>query len=62
LNELVFIGIQMDEQQLRAELEQCLCTSEEIKQMVQGDFLVKDPFPIPKQYNPNLETTGVFYD
>ena len=62
LNELVFIGIQMDEQQLRAELEQCLCTSEEIKRMVQGDFPVKDPFPIPKQYNPNLETTGVFYD
>jgi hypothetical protein len=30
--------------------------------MVQGDFPVKDPFPIPKQYNPNLETTGVFYD
>jgi G3E family GTPase len=62
LNELVFIGIEMNEQQLRTELEHCLCTSDEITQMVNGNFPEKDPFPIPKQYNPNLKTTGVFYD
>lgn len=43
-NELVIIGQDLNEGVIRFELEECLCTEEEIKQMEQkGKF--KDPFP-----------------
>ena len=45
LNELVFIGQDMDEKQIRAELENCLCTPEEIEQMWNKKF-IEDAWPL----------------
>jgi G3E family GTPase len=45
MNELVFIGQDLDKEQIAAELDACLCNEEEIAAMrVGGRF--KDPFPI----------------
>jgi len=44
LNELVFIGQEMDMEGILADLEDCLCTAEEIKAMQQG-YTFNDPFP-----------------
>lgn len=44
-NELVFIGQDLDQNLIKAELESCLCTEAEIKHMeTNGKF--KDPFPL----------------
>lgn len=53
LNEIVFIGIKMDEMAIRAALEHCLCNLNEIKLMENGLFFKNDSFPIPKQYPEN---------
>ena len=46
LNELVFIGIKMNEEKTRKSLENCICTSDEIDDLL-NDFSTKtDPFPI----------------
>ncbi len=50
LNELVFIGIKMDEKEIRKQLEACLCSYSEIIDIKDGFFPKKDPFPVPKQY------------
>lgn len=47
LNELVLIGQDMDEMQIRKDLENCLCTSEEIKMMWNGKFQ-EDQWPLEK--------------
>ncbi|MBA4304370.1 MAG: GTP-binding protein [Sphingobacteriaceae bacterium] len=47
LNELVFIGQDLDEQLIRAELEACLCNEAEINQWKKGDFRQHDSWPIP---------------
>ncbi len=44
MNELVFIGQDMDKDQLQQELEACLCTDEEIELYLQG-FAFNDPWP-----------------
>ena len=43
-NELVIIGQDLNEGVIRFELEECLCTEEEIKQMEEKRRF-KDPFP-----------------
>jgi G3E family GTPase len=45
LNELVFIGQDLEKQHIINELESCLCTESEIKAMESGKKF-KDPFPI----------------
>jgi G3E family GTPase len=44
LNELVIIGQDLDKELIYAELDKCLCTEEEIKQMELGVKFI-DPFP-----------------
>jgi len=48
LNELVFIGIALNEAEVRKQLENCLCTADEIMDLQDGFFSNKDPFPIPR--------------
>ena len=57
LNEIVFIGISLDENTVRRQLEKCLCTANEIMDLQDGFFSNKDPFPIPKTYQNDRETT-----
>lgn len=47
LNELVFIGQDLEEDLIRAELEACLCTETEINQWKRGVFPQQDSWPIP---------------
>ncbi|OXG05572.1 G3E family GTPase [Flavobacterium araucananum] len=47
LNELVFIGQKINETQILAALNKCLCTEDEIIDYHNGFFSAKDPFPIP---------------
>jgi G3E family GTPase len=46
-NELVFIGQDLDKEQMLQELEACLCNSLEIKAMQQGLFPTQDEWPVP---------------
>ncbi len=48
LNELVFIGIGLDETQIRRALDICLCTPDELMDLQDGFFSSKDPFSIPR--------------
>lgn len=48
LNELVFIGISINEKEIRAALENCLCTADEIMDLQDGFFPSKDSFPIQR--------------
>ena len=48
LNELVFIGIGIDERGVRKQLEDCLCRQDEIRDLEDGFFSNNDPFPIPR--------------
>lgn len=48
LNEIVFIGITINEQEIRKELENCLCSADEIMDLQDGFFSSKDPFPIQR--------------
>lgn len=45
-NELVLIGIDMDEAQVRAELEACLCTEAEFQAWRAGKLQLTDPWPV----------------
>lgn len=45
MNELVFIGQDMDEAQIRSELKACLLTYDEVLQYMNGDNF-EDPFPV----------------
>lgn len=47
LNELVFIGQDLEKDLIRAELEACLCTEAEISQWQKGIFPQQDSWPIP---------------
>ncbi len=58
LNELVFIGIQLNEKEVRQKLEKCLCTPDEITDLQDGFFASHDPFPIPRntsEVSPNVK-------
>jgi G3E family GTPase len=46
MNELVFIGQDMNKKQIEAELQDCLCTAEEINKWKLGLF-VEDNWPVP---------------
>lgn len=48
LNELVFIGIGLNETEIRLELDSCLCTPDELMDLQDGFFSSNDPFPIPR--------------
>ncbi|MBS7232418.1 GTP-binding protein [Flavobacterium psychroterrae] len=61
LNELVLIGIKMNEAEIRSQLELCLCAPDDIMDLQDGFFPSTDLFPIPKQISAN-ESTAVFYD
>lgn len=50
LNELVLIGINLNEKNVRAQMERCICTDEEISLMKNGLFSAHDDFPIQKQF------------
>jgi G3E family GTPase len=50
LNELVFIGIHLNENEIRNKIEKCICTHDEIVDMQSGFGSTKDPFPVPKQF------------
>jgi hypothetical protein len=52
----VFIGISINEKEIRKELESCLCTADEIMDLQDGFFSNKDPFPIPRAVEPQGET------
>jgi G3E family GTPase len=60
LNELVFIGISLNEKEVRIQLEKCLCTADEIMDLQDGFFSNKDPFPIPRAVEPTGQT--VFFN
>ncbi len=55
LNELVFIGISINEKEIRQELASCLCTADEIMDLQDGFFPNKDPFPISRAVEPQGE-------
>ncbi|MFV8364054.1 GTP-binding protein [Flavobacterium sp. ZT3P35] len=55
LNEIVFIGIDINEIEIRKQLEKCLCNANEIIDLQDGCFLCKDDFPIPSTYQNNNE-------
>lgn len=50
LNELVIIGINLNEKEVRNQMERCICTDEEIMLMQNGMFDTKDDFPIERQF------------
>jgi len=61
LNEIVLIGIHLDEKQVRNELDQCICNEEEIMLMQNGMFTTDDDFQVERQYAEN-ESTAVFHE
>lgn len=56
LNELVFIGIGLNENKIHQLLENCLCTPDEIMDLQDGFFSNKDPFSIPRLTPPKGNT------
>ena len=62
LNELVFIGIKMNEPEIRKQLESTICTADELMDLHDGFFSNKDPFPVPKQFYENSNGRAVFHD
>jgi G3E family GTPase len=50
MNELVLIGMQMNEAEVRAKFEYCLCTADDIMNLQDGFFSSNDSFPIPRQF------------
>jgi G3E family GTPase len=56
LNELVFIGISLNEEEISHKLVNCLCTTDEIMDLQDGFFSSKDPFPIPRMTATKSET------
>ena len=56
LNEIVFIGLQMEENLIREHLDNCLCTADEIMDLQDGFFSSKDNFPIPRAAVTNAAT------
>lgn len=62
LNELVFIGIKMNEAEVRKQLVSCICNDDELMDLQDGYFSNKDPFPVPKQFYENNNGRAVFHD
>jgi G3E family GTPase len=57
LNEIVFIGMALNETEVRNQLDNCLCTADEIMDLQDGFFSSKDNFPIPRAAVTNTVTT-----
>lgn len=57
LNELVFIGQDMNEIEIRKELEKCLCTADEIEMMTAG-FIINDNWPIAVDHFESRKTVN----
>ena len=55
LNELVFIGIALNKTEVQKQLENCLCTDDEIMDLQDGFFSSKDAFPIARAYQNDKE-------
>jgi G3E family GTPase len=62
LNEIVFIGIKMNETEIRKQLVSCICNDDELMDLQDGFFSNKDPFPVPKQFYENNYGRAVFHD
>ncbi|SHL87067.1 GTP-binding protein [Flavobacterium xanthum] len=56
LNEIVFIGMALNETEVRSQLDNCLCTADEIMDLQDGFFSSKDDFPIPRAAVTNAVT------
>ncbi len=50
LNELVLIGIHLNEKEVRKQFDKCICTKQEIMLMQSGMFSTDDDFPIERQF------------
>lgn len=61
LNELVFIGISINQKEILNQLESCLCNVNEIMDLKDGFFSNKDPFPFEKTVAIKGET-DFFYE
>lgn len=61
LNELVLIGMQLNENEVRTAIEKCICTDEEIMLMQNGMFDTNDNFPIEQQF-PEVENKLTFHE
>jgi hypothetical protein len=58
----VFIGIAMNETEIRKLLENTICNADELMDLQDGFFNDKDPFPVPKQFYENSNSRAVFHD
>ena len=56
LNEIVFIGMALNETEVRSQLDNCLCKADEIMDLQDGFFSSKDDFPIPRAAVTNAVT------
>lgn len=61
LNELVFIGLDLNENEICNQLTHCLCTSDDIMDLEDGFFSNRDQFPIPNPFTKN-QNTAVFHN
>lgn len=61
MNELVFIGQDIDEEVIKKDLIACLCTPDDLMDLQDGFFPSKDSFPIPRQFSEN-NTNVTFHD
>lgn len=62
LNEIVFIGIQMNISEIKKQLETCLCNEDEIMDLQDGFFPNNDNFPVVNPFFSEREKTVSFYD
>ena len=61
LNELVFIGINIDEYEIQKKIEDSLCNEDEIMDLLDGFFTNKDNFPVVNPFQ-NQKNTVDFFD
>lgn len=58
LNELVFIGQDLNKEEIISDLEKCLCTDQEISLLKQGKFNGKDSWPVQRAVT-EKQTVGI---
>lgn len=58
LNELVFIGQDLNKEEIISDLEKCLCTDQEISLLKQGKFNGKDSWPVQRAV-PEKQMVGI---
>ena len=57
LNEIVFIGIQINVSEIKKQLETCLCKEDEIMDLQDGFFTNSDNFPVVNPFFSEREKT-----